>query len=38
MFIGIFGGLSTLGLIGVLIGPIILTIALAFFKDIGRDS
>jgi predicted PurR-regulated permease PerM len=27
-----------LGLIGVLIGPIILTIALAFFKDIGRDS
>jgi len=38
MFIGIFGGLSMLGLIGVIIGPIILTIALAFFKDIGRDS
>ena len=38
IFIGVFGGLSMLGLIGIIIGPIILTIALAFFKDIGRDS
>jgi len=38
IFIGIFGGLSMLGLIGVIIGPIILSIAAAFFKDLGRIS
>jgi predicted PurR-regulated permease PerM len=36
IFIGVFGGLSMLGLIGVIIGPIILSIASAFFKDLGR--
>ncbi len=36
IFIGVFGGLSMLGLIGVIVGPIILSIASAFFKDLGR--
>jgi len=36
IFLGVFGGLSMLGLIGVIIGPIILSIASAFFKDLGR--
>ena len=36
IFIGVFGGLSMLGLIGVILGPIILSIASAFFKDLGR--
>jgi predicted PurR-regulated permease PerM len=35
IFIGVFGGISIMGLIGVIIGPIILSIAHAFFKDLA---
>ncbi len=35
IFVGVFGGISILGLIGIIIGPIILSIAQAFFKDLA---
>jgi len=35
IFVGIFGGISIMGLIGIIIGPIILSIANAFFKDLA---
>lgn len=34
IFIGVFGGMSIMGLIGIVIGPIILSICYAFFKDL----
>ena len=33
IFVGVFGGMSLMGLIGVIIGPIILSITFAFLKD-----
>jgi len=35
IFVGVFGGISILGLIGIIVGPIILSIAQAFFKDLA---
>jgi len=35
IFLGVFGGISIMGLIGIIIGPIILSIAHAFFKDLA---
>jgi predicted PurR-regulated permease PerM len=35
IFLGVFGGISIMGLIGIIIGPIILSIAQAFFKDLA---
>ena len=35
IFIGVFGGMSLMGLAGIIIGPIILSIATAFFRDLG---
>jgi predicted PurR-regulated permease PerM len=38
IFIGIFGGMSIMGIIGIVIGPIILSIGYAFFKDLEITS
>jgi len=38
IFIGVFGGMSIMGLIGIVIGPIILSISYAFFKDLEINS
>jgi len=35
IFVGVFGGMSILGLVGIIIGPIILSIAQVFFKDLA---
>ena len=34
MFLGIFGGMKVMGFIGIIIGPIILSIAIALFKEL----
>ncbi len=34
VFLGIFGGIHVLGLLGIVVGPIILSVAMTFIKDI----
>ncbi|MBT3582396.1 AI-2E family transporter [Candidatus Woesearchaeota archaeon] len=38
MFLGIFGGMKVMGFIGIVIGPIILSIAIALFKELKINN
>ena len=37
-FLGIFGGMNLFGFVGIIIGPIILSIAIASFKELNIDN